>query len=182
MNEVHDLLRSAAHERAVGFDHRDVQQRAALRRRRRRSVRVAVAGGALAVLAVVGMSLRGTGGSDDVDVASSADPQRANQLIGRWTAFAYSAVVVPPEGVYLEFGEGGHLEGDDGCNDLTAEWEVSGDRLVVDRVASTLATCEVDTRLRELLLSEPRIGVFDSFEGSLELRAGDDFIAFERDS
>jgi heat shock protein HslJ len=182
MNNLQDMLSSAAHERPVGFDHRDVQQRATARRRRRQAARVGAAGAGLAVLAVFFVSFGDTGADDDVDVASSAEAQHESRLAGRWTALAYSAVVVPPQGVYVQFDDDGRLEGDDGCNEFTAEWEVHDDRLVVDNLQSDGEACEVDIRLRELLLAGPQIGSFDGDDESLELRAGDDFIAFGRDS
>lgn len=109
--------------------------------------------------------------------------QREGGLVGRWTALAYSAVVVPPQGVYVQFDEDGRLEGDDGCNEFTAQWDVDADRLVVENFESDGEACEVDVRLREVLLAEPRVGaVLEGSEEILEVRAGDDFIRFGRDS
>lgn len=43
---------------------------------------------------------------------------------------------------FLSFAEGGQLSGSDGCNNLAGGWELDGNTIDFENVASTLMACE----------------------------------------
>ncbi|MDQ2660953.1 MAG: META domain-containing protein [Actinomycetota bacterium] len=49
---------------------------------------------------------------------------------------------------HLTFAEDGSVSGSDGCNRLAGSWNLSGDKIVTDNLATTLMACDgVDTWL-----------------------------------
>jgi hypothetical protein len=160
------------------------------RRVRRRRV---VVGGGTAAAALVALGIVGTlvlpGGSDQEQVVVDEGDGRTTSLprggiVGEWTPVAYSAVVVGQLNQLLSLRADGTLLAHDGCNDLTSTWREEDGHLVLtsDPVVTT-AACPPgfdDRELHRILISEPRIDVWDGDPATLELRSGDDWIAFGR--
>lgn len=179
MSRLEDLLHDAA-DGPVRFDHRDIARRV---RHRRTSRLAAVA--AVVVLGVVGFV---AGFGDDSQEVDSVGPVEdgavtVDELVAdRWVAVAYSAVIVAPSPpAFLHFGDDGQLGGIDGCRPINGDWELDGTRLVTSLEPMGNVACDNQPGgLTELLEDDPRVGRFDGSSETLQLTAGDDFVAFER--
>jgi heat shock protein HslJ len=91
-------------------------------------------------------------------------------LSGGWTLTGYSArgtlePVIPGTSISAEFGEENRVTGTSGCNHYFAEYSVSGDRLTIGAVGSTLMYCsgkgimEQETAYLGLLSDAARFGI-----------------------
>ena len=155
---------------------------------RRRWRRVALV--AVVVVAVVGVgSVLLT--HDDGQQVESAGPTggvtRDELVADWWVPSAYSAVLVPPDGVFVEFSPDGGLTGMDACGPIQATFELRDATLHVDDLTSPVppggsapTDCVSRTGLLPLLRSDPVVGRFEGEPRSLLLRSGSDFIAFQR--
>lgn len=116
--------------------------------------------------------------ADRLDV--TGEPITQPSLEGRWIPTAYSAAILHPVGVYLEFISDGSLSGFDGCNSFGARWTVDGDRLQVTGLQAHKVACppDRDTRLIRILEDSPTIDTFDGVPGTLELSSESGFVAF----
>jgi len=179
MSRLEDLLHDAA-DGPVRFDHRDIARRV---RHRRTSRLAAVA--AVVVLGVVGFV---AGFGDDSQEVDSVGPVEdgavtVDELVAdRWVAFAYSAVIVAPTPpAFLHFGDDGELGGFDGCRPINGDWELDDARLVTSLEPMGNVLCDNQPGgLTELLEDDPRVSRFDDGSETLQLTAGDDFVAFQR--
>ncbi len=182
---LQERLEDAAGTDAVSFDHHDVRARAQRRRRRRRVVLVAVV-----VVAVVGIgsALRARDDDQQVDSAGTTGGVTRDELVAdRWVPSAYSAVLVAPDGVFVEFSADGGLSGMDACGPFQATFELRGVTLHVDELTSPVppggsgpTDCVSRTGLLPLLSSDPAVGRFEGEPRSLLLRSGSEFIGFQR--
>ncbi|HSP04398.1 MAG TPA: hypothetical protein VLR27_12890 [Acidimicrobiales bacterium] len=179
MSRLEDLLNDAA-DGPVRFDHRDIARRV----RHRRTSRLAMVA-AVVVLGVVGFV---AGFGEDTQEVDSVGPVEdgavtVDELVAdRWVAFAYSAVVVAPSPpAFLQFGDDGQFGGFDGCRPISGDWELDGGRLVTSLEPMGNVLCDNEPGgLTELLEDDPRVGRFDDGSETLQLTAGDDFVAFQR--
>jgi heat shock protein HslJ len=182
MTGLEELLEQAADTGVPGFDADDVRRRVA---RRSRTRRLAVAGVAAAVLAGTGMLLASSDRTTDrLDVADEPGGSETGAwLLGRWEPAAYSAVVAPQEGVFLDFGTDDTLRGHDGCNSFTTTWSVEGNTLVIGDIEQTLIGCNPgqDTQLVDILRDGPTVSDDPDAPGELELRSERGFVTFERE-
>jgi heat shock protein HslJ len=181
MTSVIELLELAAGTEEPSFDAGDLRRRV---HRRRTARGVAAVLSSLVVLGGLvggGLALANRDDSNRLEVSGSLAGEPAD-LVGRWTPVAYSAVVVPPDGAYIEFVADGTFRGDDGCNPFHGRWSVDDSRLVTDELESGARPCasDHDTELLDLLHDDPGIGESDIDAGALELRSGDRFVALER--
>ena len=179
MTRLEDLL-SDAGDGPVGFDHGDVARR--VRHRRRRNRLAAVVG---LVLVVASVGVVGTLGDDEQTVDSTGPVEdgavTVEELVeDRWVAQGYSAPISPPGAAFLDFSEDRTLAGTDGCNRIEGEWELDGGRLETTLRAREQASCAVETGDLNELLQGPAVGRFDGASGPLQIRAGDDWVVFER--
>lgn len=174
MTGLEELLRAAA-DGPVSFDVDDVRRRVDQRRRRRK-----VRGTAMVALVLVGVTTLVFALRDQPSehVETAAVPTAAEDLVGRWQVTAYSAVGVPPGGVFLELYEDGTLVGHDGCNGFSAHWSVTGSRLEVADLAALQLSCpdQADMGLIAILEAGPTIEASDLAPDGLTLRTASGFV------
>lgn len=155
------------------FDHTVIRHRA---RRRRARNRTAVA--VVVALVIVGTaSLAARPGKRALVTASRVT---LDQLIGdRWVPTAYSGVVVPPEGAFLDFGRGS-ITGTDGCSFFDGRWSLTDDVLQVDPLRVTSAHCETVGDLLAIIEADPVLSQPDGERGPIELREDDRWVQLTR--
>ncbi len=180
MNELETMLRDAAEADAVTFDHEDVRRGV----HRRQRARVAMGAVAVALVFAVGFAVMGRG-ADDARVASESGLVGALTVAeltaDRWVPQAYSAVIFPPEGAFIEFGDDGVFLAVFGCEMVTAQWSAVDDALEFRDVDDGGSMCEDGDRVGfvDLMRSGVVAERFGS-DDSLSLRSGEDFVAFRR--
>jgi hypothetical protein len=203
MNDLHELLRTAAGDDQVSFSGADIAERVRARGRVRRRRRVGVAAVG-AVVVVAGLLVLGPIGrsSDDLQVASGGISGGAEELVGRWVLTAFSLVSSGgDEPTWLELEASGRLVGAVECTRFEGRWDLVGDRLVVDElehgdaVGSACTRAGADATQTEALLEllddhpyvvQPRFstgsGLVLSDRESADLDAGTDgtWFAFSR--
>jgi heat shock protein HslJ len=174
MTGLEELLRTAA-DGPVSFDVDDVRRRVDQRRRRRK-----LQGTAMVALVLVGVTTLVFALRDQPSerVETAAVPAAAEDLVGRWQVTAYSAVGVPPAGVFLELSGDGTLVGHDGCNGFSAHWSVTDGRLEVADLAATKRSCpdQADMGLLTILGAGPTIETSDLAPAALTLRTASGFV------
>jgi heat shock protein HslJ len=186
MTALQELLERAAETETVRFGAADVRRRVQRRSRRRRSAMAAVALVLIAGATVWAVTTRTGDTADRTDVATGpGDSETGDDIEGVWAPIAYSAVVVPPPGVYIELEGDGTLYGNDGCNSFSATWSVDRGHLIVGEIEQTLQACdpEQDTHLIDILRDQPEIAQpatsVDGERATLELHSDRGFVAFE---
>ena len=77
----------------------------------------------------------------------SACASQASPITGSWRLTAYGSPDAPTPAVTevdatLTFDVDGKISGNDGCNSMSGQYEVSGDQITFSQVTSTLMACE----------------------------------------
>jgi heat shock protein HslJ len=94
----------------------------------------AIAAITLATVALVGCASPQNGGSSNAGLTEA-------DIVGTW---GETELAEP----HLVFDEGGTVSGTDGCNNLTGQWKIDSDTIVLSKMATTKKYCEgVDTWL-----------------------------------
>lgn len=182
MNGLSELLERAAAGEEVGFTSRDVRERVGRRRRVRRAAVVVSSAVLLGGLGLAGVALsRSDDDRGQVEVAGSLDTP-ATDLVGLWRPIAYSAVVDPPDGARIEFLDDGSFRGYDGCNAFGGDWSVHDGHLAIGGLESEQELCPGQDRagLQDILADSPTVTGSELQAGAIDLRSGDDWVAFER--
>lgn len=179
MTPLTEMLTRAAGDDAVGFDARTVRRRVERRMRRQRA---AIAVAVVAVLVVGAGALAVARGGDEGPVADPAGvgPVTSEELVvAPWVLIASSGVTSESSSVSLAFNDRGGLLNTGGCL-YNARWELAGGRL---RTSDVRSYDDCDSRgsvLDVVLATSSTVGRFGDRAGTLELRAGDAFVALER--
>ena len=179
MTPLTEMLTRAAGDDPIGFDAGTVRRRVERRLRRQRAA-IAVAVVAVLVLGAGALVVaRGGDGGPVADPAGVGPVTSEELVVAPWVLIASSGVTSESSSVSLAFNDRGGLLNTGGCLH-GARWDLAGDRLRTSDIRSW-DDCDSDGSVLDVVLAaSSTVRRYDDRAGTLELRAGDAFVALER--